>query len=263
MAEKRKTFSIVFNKGIDKASAPFEADPSRALEAVNYVYREGKVQKRYGAVDFCNVSETQYVVVDFSTEAVGTTVKTNAKNYNGIWKLTAEDGQEHIVAHIGKLLYEIKKENGEYTAVPIAAKTGLYGGYAYKCYEFENYKSTAVIGNNALYFLGGNKLMKLRFSAVSGIASLSPVEDGSETYIPTTTVSITYKNSIQGERASLDGVNLMTQWRKNELLSGTGKDPNAPDDSEKALFVYQLDAPIVSKLGSDIKKVRIRITRRK
>ena len=48
MAETRKSYSIAFNKGLDLASLPFEASPARALEALNYVYRDGKVQKRHG-----------------------------------------------------------------------------------------------------------------------------------------------------------------------------------------------------------------------
>lgn len=263
MSEKRKTFNITFNKGIDKASAPFEADPSRALEAMNYVYRDGKVQKRYGITNLINIEPTQYVVVDFVYDSIGTTIKENTLRFNGLWSFVAEDGQRHLVAHIGKLLYEILESGGDFIAQPIRAKSGLYNSVAFKCYEFEDYKSSAVIGNNALYFLGGNKLMKLRFLPNSAI-SFKPVDNDLDTYIPTTTISVTYKNAVKSGRASLDEVNLMTQWRKNRLLSGVGVDENAPDAVDTKYFVYQLDAPIVGRRAvDDIKKIRIKITRRK
>lgn len=262
MSEARKTFNITFNKGIDKASAPFEADPSRALEAVNYVYRDGKVQKRYGITNLLNVEPTQYVVADFIYDSVGTAIKANTLTFNGLWRFAAEDGRKHLIAHIGRLLYEITESDGEFSAVPFIAKPGKYEG-AVKCYEFEDYKSMAVIGNNSLYFFGGNKLMRLRFLS-NGTPSLKPVENDNDTYIPTTTISITYKNAVKSGRTSLDEVNLMTQWRKNRLLSGTGKSENTPEDNEKRLYVYQLDAPIVGKRSiEDIRDIRIKITRRK
>jgi RNA recognition motif-containing protein len=105
--------------------------------------------------------------------------------------------------------------------------------------------------------------MKLRFTANSS-ASLKPVEENADTYIPTTTISITYKNAKESGRASLDEVNLMTQWRKNRLLSGVGLDENTPNDAKSKLFVYQLDAPIIGKRCiEDVKNIQIKITRRK
>lgn len=260
MSEKRKTYSLTFNKGIDKSSAPFEADPSRALDALNYIYRDGKVQKRYGAVNILNAEATQYVAVSF-LQVVGNTIKTNSKNFNGLWRFEAEDGNRHIVAHIGKLIYEIKKVDDEWVAEPIRAESGLYNSVAFKCYEFEDYKSTAVIGGKMLYFFGGNKLVRIRF--FSNGTSIRPVEDGNGTYVPTTSISITYENAKKSGRASLDEVNLMTQWRKNLLLSGVGVDTNEAIKSNTKGYKYQLDAPIVGKLSNDVKSVRIKIARRK
>ena len=50
-----------------------------------------------------------------------------------------------------------------------------------------------------------------------------PVENSLLTPIPTTSISITYKNSIVSGRAQLDKANLLTMWRKNKMLSGTSK----------------------------------------
>ena len=246
MSEMRKTYSITFNKGLDKSSLPFEANPARALDALNYVYRDGKVQKRFGVNELLNVEPTHYAIVNFDGTANGA-FSVNSTEWNGIWRFVGEDGKEHLIAHIGKLLYEVSEEDGYWNVTPITANSTTYSrdGYTYySCYEFESYKSRAVIGNKALYFLGGNKFMKLRYK-VGSIRTFVPVEEDTDTYVPTTTISITYENAITSGRQSLDQVNLMTRFRKNLLLSGIGK----PTDSAILTknFEYTLDSPLICK----------------
>lgn len=246
MSETRRTFTITFDKGLDKTSLPFEANPARALDELNYVYRDGKVQKRHGVNELLNVRPTRYVAVSFDA-GQSAEYALNTTEWNGIWNFTAEDGLEHLIAHIGKLLYELSEEDGYWEAKPITANTNtfVHDGETYvSCYEFENYKSTAVIGDKALYFFGGNKLMRLRYKTGS-IRTFEPIEDGADTYIPTTTISITYENAIASGRQTLDQVNLMARFRKNQLLSGVGK----PTDTKTVTknFEYTLDAPLICK----------------
>ena len=246
MAEKRRSYSITFNKGLDKASLPFEASPARALDELNYVFRDGRVQKRHGINELINIKPTNYVKVPFDGSATRE-YKTNTTEWNGLWFFEAEDGKKHFIAHIGKLLYELKEESGYWQATPITANSTTYtlnGEIYVSCYEFESYKSVAVIGNKALYFFGGNKFMKLRYRPGS-IRYFAPVEDATDTYIPTTTISITYENAIASGRQSLDQVNLMSRFRKNLLLSGVGK----PTDTNLITknYEYPLDSPIICK----------------
>ena len=246
MAESRKTYTITFNKGLDKASLPFEANPARALDELNYVYRDGKVQKRHGVNELLNIKPTNYAKVPFDGSATRE-YKTNTTEWNGLWFFEAEDGKKHFIAHIGKLLYELKEESGYWQATPITANSTTYtlnGEIYVSCYEFESYKSVAVIGNKALYFFGGNKLMKLRYKTNSA-RYFAPVEDGEDTYVPTTTISITYENAIASGRQSLDQVNLLSRFRKNLLLSGVGKSTDTSVLTEH--FEYPLDSPIVCK----------------
>ena len=245
MASERGTYTITFTKGLDKASLPFEGDPARALDELNYVYRDGKVQKRFGLNEVLHMEKTYYYKVGFNgVEADSYSV--NTTDWNGIWRFKAEDGKYHLIAHIGKLLYEVSEDgDGFWSASPIAynTKTALANGnVAHYCYEFEDYKSTAVVGAKSLYFLGGNKFMRLRFKT-DGKADLRPVADDADTYVPTTTISISYENAKASSRQSYDLVNLMTKWRKNMLLSGTGKDSSSSVDTE--YYEYTLDGPLV------------------
>ena len=268
MSETRKTFSITFNKGIDKASLPFEASPARALDALNYVYRDGKVQKRFG-VNMIAHAPTVYFVPEGGSRRTA-----NTKTINGIWRFLAEDDQYHTIVHIGRLLFEYKEVDGGYTLTFFA-----YGTIrpinshlpTPLCHDLLDAKSVAVIGNKSLYVFGGKHLLRVRFKPEEE-HSCTAVYNDPDTYIPTTTVSITYQNAKVSGRASLDQVNLMTGWRKNRLLSGVGLNDggNALYGSTVYGYVYQLDGPIVEKNFSRtdipdmrVEDVRIKISRRK
>ena len=245
MSETRKTYTITFTKGLDKASSPFEADPARALDELNYVYRDGKVQKRHGYSELLNIKETYYSKVAFDGKPTGT-FAVNSHEWNGIWRFKGEDGLFHLIAHVGKLLYEISETNGKWSATPITANssTTIHDGNLYvSCYEFESYKSVAVIGDNSLYFFGGNQFMHLRYKTGS-VRTFLPVANGEDTYVPTTTISITYENAITSGRQSYDQVNLLHDFRKNTLLSGVGYPSDTNIVTEH--FEYTLDAPIIS-----------------
>ncbi len=244
--EKRKTYSIVFNRGLDKASLPFEGNPARALDELNYVYRDGKVQKRHGKIELLNVKPTFYSRVAFDGTATGEYAQ-NGTRWNSIHRFKGEDGIYHLIAHIGKLLYEISESDGRWVATPITANSTTYtrnGEIYVSCYEFEDFGSTAFIGANSLYFLGGNQFMRLRYK-VGSIRTFLPVEDGPDTYVPTTTISITYEGAVASGRQSYDQANMLCRFRKNMLTSGMGKMSDAkgiPDD-----FEFTLDSPIVCK----------------
>lgn len=266
MAEARKTFSITFNKGIDKASFPFEGDPSRALDALNYVYRDGKLQKRHGINQILQTNTVRYV--DFAT----LTLKTNTDSINGIWRFLAEDGQYHTVVHAGKLLFELQEEGGVFSLDLLHTgyfqPAGAIPGHAHtypRCYELVDGKTVALIGNNSLYVLGGIDFLRVRFKPNESNATVAAVYNDEDTYIPTTSISITYRNAVASGRASLDQVNLMSMWRKNKLLSGVGVDEDAPIvyGSTAYGYVYQLDSPIVCGADEDIANVRVKIERRR
>lgn len=251
MAETRSVYNITFDKGLDKASRPFEGDPSRALDELNYLYDGGKVRKRYGHNHLLNLEPTRYHRVGFDG-TVSASTSTNTTRFNGLWHFKAEDGKRHLIAHIGKLLYELRQDGERWIAEPIEANTQIA---AYSddglpdCYEFENYRSVAVVGGYSLYFFGGNKYMCLRYNPSTEVTyrTFEPVEDAPGTYIPTTSISITYERARASGRAQLDEVNLLTKKRRNELLSGVGY----PDGAENLprYYEYVLDSPMVSKEG--------------
>ena len=117
-----------------------------------------------------------------------------------------------------------------------------YDNY-YECYEYEDFKSFAFNGGDRLWFLGGNKYMLIRY--LNGQILITPVEDSDFAPIPTTQISITYKNARAGQRAKLDNVNLLNVLRKNKLISGIGK--NEDEKTKTDYYDYTLDAPLICK----------------
>lgn len=246
----KKTYSINQFLGVDYSSQKFQIDNNRAIDILNYVYRDGVVQNRHGITQILHIEPTKYIKLNFDDTYDEDNEKYNDINFNSIWQFLGEDNKQHIIAHIGKLLYEIKnidnEEKIEYIPLYVFKK-----GNIPVCYEFENYKSEAFVGGNKLWFLGGNKYMVIRFLESKGLY-IKPVENSDLVQIPTTTISITYVNSIVANRSSYDTVNLLTSWRKNKLLSGTGKNENAEKTTE--FYKYVLDSPLISSSEEQLKK---------
>lgn len=259
----RRITGITNFAGVDFTPQRFKIHPNRAIDALNFIYKDGVIQKRTGYEELFYLEPTHYIPVDFTTKTpLENTYRVNENNFNGLWQFVAENGKQHIVAHIGKLLYEIKNiGKPNMTIEPILTysdtKTEKDGKYYVYVFEFENYKSSAFVGANRLYFLGGNKYMVLRFLTQQGVerAILEPVENNPNTFVPTTTISITYEGSAIGQRTSLDKVNLLSKFRKNELLSGTHKVETL--SSKTQFFEYVLDSPIVSEQESDLADILI------
>lgn len=245
--ESRKTLKVSRFLGVDLTSSKFQIANGRAIDALNYVYKDGSIQKRNGFEEIGKVESLSYIPVSW-TGTYGTAPRLNPVHFNGIWRFLAEDGKHHIVAHIGRLLYEIKNvDNGKPTFEPMLYSISTVyaeGEYHKVSYEYEDYKSFAFVGGNKLWFLGGNKLMCIRFLE-GDYVMVFPAEDSDMTPIPVTTQSITYKNAISSGRMSLDKVNLLQTLRKNKLISGVGKEED--DKTATDFFDYTLDSPIVCK----------------
>lgn len=256
LSSRRRYITGISNfSGLDYSTQRFKVDPNHSIDMNNFIYKDGVIQKRQGFEELYSIKPTLYI-------SLGTNeFKTNTTTFNGLWAITGEDKQMHVVAHIGRLLYEIKNIEDDEIEIALigngiqALRDGNIYSYAY---EFEDYKSSLFVGANRGYFLGGNKFMCLRF--LENEIKLYPIENHQETYIPTTTVSITYENSLIGNRSSLDHVNLLTQWRKNEMMSGTLK--NEDSITQTDFFDYTLDSPLIYQQESDMKDFLILIEER-
>ena len=88
---------------------------------------------------------------------------------------------------------------------------------------------------------------------------MKEVEDDEDTYIPVTTIGITEADSAVNEQQILDDVNMMSQWRRNKLVSGTYVDDGVSLRTTR-FTDYQLDTSIKPKKETDINNIEITIS---
>lgn len=250
--------------GVDYSSQKFLVANGRAIDLKNFIFTGNVVEKRHGYEQLFLVDDFEYVPADFDnpSTALLNEAHTNEKNVNNIWAFEAEDGNVHMIAHIGKLLYEVKNlGNDNISVTPIYASNQLadVGGVPYHlAFEYENYKSQAFVGGKKLWFLGGNKYMCIRYRTSQ--VEVFAVENSDRTPIPVTTISITSNGSTVSQRLSLDKTNLMTEWRYNKLITGTPR--NEEQKTQKTFYEYTLDAPLIPKTQRDMANITVVIEER-
>lgn len=259
---KRRSLNIGTFGGVDLSSQRFNVLYRRAIDAENFIYKDGVIQVREGFEELYDVTPKDYIAADFATGIEPTPptgsyleILTNGVNFNGMWKFVAEDEQEHIVAHIGNLLYEIKNYNTKNIKFePLCNSnrnaegikpSGTTAEIVPVYYSFEDFKSFAFVGAKKLWFLGGNKYMVIRFVSGDKTKTILPVENNDITFVPKTTIGITYTNARTTNRENLDYPNMLQLFRRNTLISGIGKQEDAL--TETKYFEYVLDSGIYLK----------------
>lgn len=257
----KKEMTVSQFRGLDRSTSRFSVASYRAIDELNYVYKDGVLQKREGYEEILNVKKEAFYEYPFSGDenkdiiASAPARVNGSTRINGIWFFRDAFGVQHCVAHVGNLLYEFGYRKGEniFTAQAIIKKIIKDKKYAY---FFDDYRSSAFIGNNCLWFLGGNRYM--RISGASD-TSLKVVPVDSIAYVPTTTVSITYLDSPVSKRESLDSVNMLTPMRKNLLLSGTIARGSESVRTTK-YYEYTLDTDIKPEKTGDITGISVEVT---
>lgn len=258
----KKTLTINKFMGVDYGLAQLQVADYHAIDLQNIIFKDRVNQKRHGWQQLAKMSNTTYYV---EKEDGTYEQRNNTYNFNGIWSFVGEDNQVYVVAHIGKLLYKItgigKDMNFLNCNIELVATNKVYNGVIINvAKELEDYKSQAFYGNKRLYILGGNKYYVLR--GLNSNLTLKEVEDDENTYIPVTTIGIVAANSLSsgesslGHATSLDDVNLMTQYRKNKLVTGM---PIASEVKKTRYNDYELDTCINPKKNTDINNIKVTI----
>ena len=260
LAFEKKKLKLTVSRflGVDFNPAQLQVADNHATDMMNFVYEDRVTQKRKGYEQLASIKRTPYHV---ATES-GYEQRYNEPRFNGFWEFTGDDGATHCVAHIGKLLYAVYgigkgKTFLDCRFVPLLRTTVLNAVTYNVAVELDDYKSMAFHGYNCLFILGGNALYILRMNGNS--FSLKEVEDSDETYVPVTTIGITDADSKVNERQALDDVNMMTQYRRNKLVSGTYIDDGVSVRTTR-FWDYSLDTSIRPKSPTDINNVIIRIS---
>lgn len=224
---RRRTFSTGSFAGVDFQEAETNLSVKNARDLLNIIYKDGVNQTRDAWEQIASVDG----------------------RVNCFIKFKAEDGNDHLIFHIGKYLYEAFRVGRAYSFLqPLFTQISTF--------ELEDYRSFMKSSGNRLYILAGNKYLMLRITG-AGSYELVTLEDNlTYTYIPVTTIGIVYKDSSVTGGEALDDVNLLTQWRKNKLVSGTYID-NGVDVRTTRFWQWTLDTSVKPKAQTDLNNLEI------
>lgn len=257
--KKLQTLKIDKFLGVDFNPAQLQVANNHAVDMQNILYKNKVNQKRNGWEQLALIEPTTYHIVDDEGNYVE---KTNTTSFNAFWEFEDQDGATHCIAHIGKLLYKVTRIGKgvtflDFNLEPLLEDRVVGQNTYHFGIELEDYKSFARAGYGRLFIFGGNKLFVLK--VFNGNYTLVEVEDDEDTYVPVTTIGITEADSAVNEREVLDDVNLMTQWRRNKLVSGTYVDDGVSLRTTR-FTDYQLDTSILPKKPTDINNITIKIS---
>ena len=180
-AAQKKVLSIKQFLGVDYNPAQIAVSNDRATDIKNVVFKDKINRKRNGFEQLASVEPVSYWVLGDNGFYVE---KQNTTNINGVWSFVGSDNVRHVVAHIGRLLFEIKnigsnKTFFDFKIEPILKKV-TSGNVELDTvdYELNDIKSSAFVGNKRLYILDGKKYSVLKI--VNGAFVLKNVDSDSE-----------------------------------------------------------------------------------
>lgn len=218
-------------KGVDFSSSPFRVSPSRATQMKNLINEYGTNHKRPGWREIRDLkpfgSEESFAV-------------------NGMFEYR-HGGHEVVIVHAGRKLYRINAAGGISDDLT-----------EYECisegFTLTDERSQAFYSGGRLYMVGVGDYLVYGSWDEGESYELRRVYGDTDTYIPTTTISIDDdSHESDTARATLDQINLLTPYRKNKLL-GAGLTVTDEEGVETVLSsrTWTLDAGYIDE-GSDVK----------
>lgn len=188
-------------KGVDFSSSPLQVQSNRATEMKNFINEYGVNRKRNGWNELIKINDSQ-----------GNNLK-----INGIFQYKHGNIKKTIV-HAGNKFFTLDYNN----TTKIFSTTDITNSANESAVipsRIKDQRSQSFIAKGRLYIIGcGDFLVYGTWN--EGLSyELRRVYNNSDTYIPTTTISIS-DDSVTDDttRSTLDNINLLTNRRKNQLL---------------------------------------------
>lgn len=239
----RKMYTFGDFRGVDFSTSPYLVTKNRAISAENLIYENGTVRKRTGWKSLCKLPG----------------------EINGLFSFEIEN-ENIVLVYAGTEFYRLHwdKERERYTYENISDSC-TYSPATLNKDRLVSRRIQLYVNKNKAYIVGcGDYLV---FGKWGKDFELRRVFDNEDTYIPTTTINIDNDNVNDENRASLDGVNLLSSYRINELLGvdadsatwtlDTAFGDNKPllDNSDIDISLYTYDSdnnPITIKISNRI-----------
>lgn len=245
---KKLQFTIGAFRGVDYRPIQLQVKDYNATDIKNFIYRDNANQKRMGYEHLITMPREDYLDMN------GVSHFNNSNRVNGLWEFVDSKGIYHLIAHIGNLLYEIKNIDGAFYNIQYSMIKDDISGKTLEMLDEISGTYSAFASKGVLYILSGVKYYAL-FNGTKDVSDVGiqygdlvfiEVANSSIAYIPTTTIGITYKDSPVSMNTSLDKVNLLSNYRKNKLVSGTFVE-DGESTRTTAFYDYELDSNIDSE----------------
>ena len=215
--KERKVYTFENFRGVDFSNSPYKVQKNRAISAENLIYENGTVRKRTGWRSICKLDG----------------------KINGIFSFELNDN-DFILAYAGKKFYTLQWDNTLQRAIPTdITNSCTYNDAKLILTQLLDQRIQVHVNKDRAYIVGCGDYLVFGSWNAGSTYELRRVADNVDTYIPTTTINIDNDSVNDEHRASLDGVNLLSSRRINELVG--------VDDVNKT---WTLDNSILA--GSDI-----------
>ena len=235
----RKIYTFENFRGVDFSSSPYKVAKNRAISAKNLIYSDGLVRKRNGWKSLLKFSN----------------------RINGVFSFEIND-EKFILVYSGTSFYlaNYNETTKRYVSTDIT-NSCTYNPAKISQDKLLDRRIQLYVNKNKAYIVGcGDYLV---FGKYGDNYELRRVFDDIDTYIPTTTINIDNDSVNDANRASLDNVNLLSSFRKNEMVGVDGESATwtvdtqtIDENSDINIILYTLD----SNNQNVTKKINNRIT---
>lgn len=195
----RRTLQLSDFKGVDFSSSALSVRRDRASNMRNFINEYGVNKKRNGW--------NELIKIKYGGQS---------QRINGIFEYVNGSRRE-VLVHAGRRFYRLVKNGGRYSVVDITL-TSTYTPSKVDTAKIKDQRSQAFFNKGRAYIIGcGDYLVYGTWNEGTSY-ELRRVANNTDTYIPTTTISIDNDSVSDDTRGSLDDVNCLSPRRINQLL---------------------------------------------
>ncbi len=187
-------------KGVDFSSSVLAADPRRAVRAVNVICEDGINRKRNGWREVFKIEDENHAPM----------------RINGIFKFN-----DFFIVHAGVRIFKAFPASEKYAYIDVT-ESSTHALSAVDPNVLQDTKSQGFIMGGRLYLVGLGDFLVYGSWDDGKTFELRRVENGEDTYIPTTTININCDAQAEDDiRATLEAPNLLSCKRINALVGAS------------------------------------------
>lgn len=195
----RRTLQLSDFKGVDFSSSALSVRRDRASNMRNFINEYGVNKKRNGW--------NELIKIKYGGQS---------QRINGIFEYVNGSRRE-VLVHAGRRFYRLVKSGGRYSVVDITL-TSTYTPSKVNTAKIKDQRSQAFFNKGRAYIIGCGDYLVYGTWNEGASYELRRVANNTDTYIPTTTISIDNDSVSDDTRGSLDDVNCLSSRRINQLL---------------------------------------------